>query len=389
MQILPQVLDAIRRHDGLVVCIKMIQDYRKQRQVQITQYFSTRRMTEDSRNHVVPLYDVFIDSITPHIQYMVMPVLRRFDDPEFVTVGEVVEFISQVLEGLTYLHENNVAHHNLTAEHIMMDAKSIVPTGWHFVAHFCEPDGMTRISPLDRRNHIVRYYFIGFGNCYHIEPKTSRLVRDIGGNDTDVPELFTGKPYDPFKHDIYTLGNVFDKELYQKYHGIHFLKDLIGYMRKTEFEIRPRAEMVLNAWYSIRGKLDEEVIEEQPLRFRDGVKPRYSAAPSPTTPTYRSHGKSVNGSRSRPEYASGSGSNGYSGPNDRPQMIGGHSGAGPPTSISYSSSSGQSSMNGWSAASNGHPGPSRHPESIAITSHPSQANGQPVAVAGPSRYPRG
>jgi hypothetical protein len=97
----------------------------------------------------------------------------------------------------------------------MMEAKSIVPTGWHFVAHFCEPDGMTRISPLDRRNHIVRYYFIGFGNCYHIAPKTARLVRDIGGNDTDVPELLTGQPYDPFKHDIYTLGNVFDKELYQ------------------------------------------------------------------------------------------------------------------------------------------------------------------------------
>ena len=96
---------------------------------------------------------------------------------------------------------------NLTAEHIMMDAKPIVPTaGWHFVAHFCEPDGMTRTSSLDRRNRI--------GSCYHIAPKTARLVRDIGGNDTDVPELFTGNPYDPFKHDIYTLGNVFDKELY-------------------------------------------------------------------------------------------------------------------------------------------------------------------------------
>jgi hypothetical protein len=127
-------------------------------------------------------------------------------------------------KGLTYLHENNVAHQcvalrhfrflsNLTAEHIMMDVTSIVPTGWHFVAHFCEPDGMTRIPPLDRRNHIVRYYFIGFGRCvYRIAPKTARLVREI---DTDVPELFTGKPYDPFKHDIYTLGNVFDKELYQ------------------------------------------------------------------------------------------------------------------------------------------------------------------------------
>lgn len=158
-------------------------------------------------------------------------------------------------------------------------------------------------------------------------------------------------------------------------------------MRKKEFEIRPRAEMVLNAWYSIRGKLDEEVIEEQPLRYREGVKPRYSAATSPTTPTYRSRGRSTSGSHSRPGYASGSGSNGYPGPNDR-SVMGGHAGAGRPKSISYSGSSGHSSMNDWSA-SNGQPGPSRHPGSIPISNHPSQpTDGQPVAIAGPSRHAR-
>jgi len=95
---LPQVLDAIRRQDGLVVCVKMIQEPRKARQIKITEYFSTRRMTGDSRNHVVPFYDNFGDSYTPNIQFMVMPVLRRFDDPEFVMVCEVVDFITQALE---------------------------------------------------------------------------------------------------------------------------------------------------------------------------------------------------------------------------------------------------------------------------------------------------
>ena len=104
---------------------------------------------------------------------------------------------------------------NLIAEHIMMDAKSIVPTGWHFVSHFCEPDGMTKIVPLDRKTYPVRYYFIGFGSAYHIPPDQTPLVRDIGGGDDDVPELSTAKPYDPFKLDVYTLGNVFLKELYQ------------------------------------------------------------------------------------------------------------------------------------------------------------------------------
>jgi len=294
MQILPQVLDGIRRQDGLVVCIKMIQDSRKVKQIQITEYFSSRKMTADSRNHVVPFYHAFMDNFSPHIQFMVMPVLRRFDDPEFRLVCDVVDFVSQVLEGLTFLHENNVAHHNLTAEHIMMDAKAIIPTGWHFVSHFCEPDGMTKISPLDRKNLPVRYYFVGFGNCYHIPPNQAPLVMDIGGNDDDVPELFKGKAYDPFKLDIYTLGNVFLKELYRKYHGIEFLDELISYMRIPDFEKRPGVDKVLRKWYHIRSMLNEDEIEEQVLHYRQGVRRRYPTdSPSSSTSGGRSDKRDI------------------------------------------------------------------------------------------------
>ncbi|KAJ3511341.1 hypothetical protein NLJ89_g4151 [Agrocybe chaxingu] len=294
MQILPQVLDGIRRQDGLVVCIKMIQDPKKMRQIKIVEYFSTRRMSSDTRNHVVPFYDTFGDSFSPHIQYMVMPVLRKFDDPEFLSVCEVVDFVSQVLEGLSFLHENNVAHHNLTGEHIMMDAKSIIPTGWHFVSHFCEPDGMTKISPLERKHLPVRYYFVGFGNCYHIPPNTTPLVRDIGGNDGDVPELFKGQPYDPFKLDIYTLGNVFLKDLLRKYHSLDFLHNLIESMRTPDFTQRPNAQMVLRLWYRIRDGLDEDAIENWRLRFKDpNVRPRYSEEPSSAASSTRSNKRDI------------------------------------------------------------------------------------------------
>jgi len=97
----------------------------------------------------------------------------------------------------------------------MMDAKAIIPTGWHFVSHFCEPDGITKISPLERRSYPVRYYFVGFGSAYHVPHQKQPLVRDIGGGDGDVPELLHGKPYDPFKLDVYTLGNIFKKELHE------------------------------------------------------------------------------------------------------------------------------------------------------------------------------
>lgn len=84
--------------DGLVVCLKMIQDPKKLKQIKITEYFASRRMIEDSRNHVVPFYATFSDYESPDIHFMVMPVLRRFDDPEFMFGCEVIDFVSQVLE---------------------------------------------------------------------------------------------------------------------------------------------------------------------------------------------------------------------------------------------------------------------------------------------------
>ena len=55
-------------------------------------------MTGDTRNHVIPLFDTFADPCIPYIQFMVAPVLRRFDDPEFIAPCEIVDFISQALE---------------------------------------------------------------------------------------------------------------------------------------------------------------------------------------------------------------------------------------------------------------------------------------------------
>lgn len=52
----------------------------------------------DSRNHSVPVLELFVDDEDPEISYMVMPFLRYFDSPEFQTVGEIVDFVDQILE---------------------------------------------------------------------------------------------------------------------------------------------------------------------------------------------------------------------------------------------------------------------------------------------------
>jgi hypothetical protein len=46
-------------------------------------------------------------------------------------------------------------------------------------------------------------------------PGQSYLVKDFGGRDSDPPELMRPHHYDAFKVDVFTLGNVFDKDFYQ------------------------------------------------------------------------------------------------------------------------------------------------------------------------------
>jgi hypothetical protein len=67
-------------------------------EVEIGRYLSTEHMLRDPTNHCVPIMDYFRDPIDPEIEYIVMPNLRPFNDQAFRVIGEVVDFVSQVLE---------------------------------------------------------------------------------------------------------------------------------------------------------------------------------------------------------------------------------------------------------------------------------------------------
>jgi hypothetical protein len=67
-------------------------------EVEIGRYLSSEHMLRDPTNHCVPIIDHFRDPTDPVIEYIVMPILRPFNDPAFRVIGEVVDFVSQVLE---------------------------------------------------------------------------------------------------------------------------------------------------------------------------------------------------------------------------------------------------------------------------------------------------
>ena len=97
-----------------------------------------------------------------------------------------------------------------------MDGSAMYPRGFHPVNTSCLPDGRTMAWPRRRSAVPVRYYFVDYSLSTYFPPGTSpRLVIGEGGRDQEVPELSNDVPYDPFKADIYLVGNLFRRMFYK------------------------------------------------------------------------------------------------------------------------------------------------------------------------------
>lgn len=60
----------------------------------------------------------------------------------------------------------------------------------------------------------IKYYFIDFGISTRFRKSDDSLVLGVAGRDQSVPELSSTEKYDPFKTDIYIIGNTLREEFY-------------------------------------------------------------------------------------------------------------------------------------------------------------------------------
>lgn len=89
------------------------------------------------------------------------------------------------------------------------------PQGFHPVNDRCLPDAQTAVQPIPRSQVHVKYYYVDFGISVHIPPEVyPKLALGDLGRDQDVPELSIHTSYDPFKVDIFIIGNVFKRIFY-------------------------------------------------------------------------------------------------------------------------------------------------------------------------------
>ena len=101
-------------------------------------------------------------------------------------------------------------------KYLMMDADAMYPEGWHPIKLYDKLDRSGRAEHTSRTVAKDKYYFVDFGFSVYIpENLRPKLVTGIDGRDRDPPELSKGQPYNPFKLDIFIIGNMLRREFEQ------------------------------------------------------------------------------------------------------------------------------------------------------------------------------
>lgn len=248
------LIDATRLEDGSIVFIKRVKT--GDEESTIATMLSTPTLRDDPANHCVPILDIFEDDVDSSISYMVMPFLHLLDSLEFETVDNLMDCADQLLEGLVFMHDHGVAHRDCTDVNIMMNATALYPKGFHPVNDGLLPDGWMPAPVLSRICVPVKYYYVDFGISSYIPPDVyPKLAVGEYGMDKEVPELSATVPYDPFKVDIFILGNFFRHYFHDKFSNVDFFLPLIRSMTQKMPASRPTAAEALAQWKAIRRRV--------------------------------------------------------------------------------------------------------------------------------------
>jgi len=265
-----QIMDAIRVSDGAYVLLKQLEHKVHPFEVEIGQFLSSPELLASSDNHCVP----FSDNITiPDVEgwsLLVMPLLREFDDPRFQNFSEAVDCFRQLFTGLRFIHQNNVAHRDVSRNNVMMDASPMYPEPYHPVRLEMKRDWSGLVKGHTRTERPVKYYFIDFGLSRHYSPedKDPRENIIIGG-DKSPPEFQNPtEPCNPYHTDVYCMGNLVRTEFLQTMYGFGFIQPLVDDMVLDTPSERPTMDSVVIRFEELVAELPKHKLQSR-IVYRD------------------------------------------------------------------------------------------------------------------------
>ncbi|KAJ3931439.1 MAG: kinase-like domain-containing protein [Lentinula lateritia] len=255
----PFVMDALRISDSYMVAMKKVKV--STGEANIASFFSNKEHNTNSRNHCIRVLEVLPVPGNDDEKILVMPWLRDVMDPRFRTIGEAVQFFKEMIEGLQYMHENNVAHRDCARNNMGMDANSMYTRQYHPIEPKKRYNWSGRALHHSRTRCPPRYYFIDFGRSEMYDPKEPRrLEYALKSGGYTPPEGDADIPCDPFATDVYILGtmiraSLLDGDTRPGVHGFEFLRPLVNDMIADDPSNRPTMNEVASRFSTIVGNL--------------------------------------------------------------------------------------------------------------------------------------
>ncbi|KAI0698122.1 hypothetical protein BC835DRAFT_1335777 [Cytidiella melzeri] len=265
-----QMVVATHVLDGRLVSIKRLETRRSD------EIWNIRRLRGDyldalPANRCTRVLELFEDDTDRTFSFAVMPFLRAISPADFRNVGDVVDFISQILLGIAFMHIHDIAHRDCSLHNILTDAD--VERLHHL--HRREVESALRpmryevplcLPPADPTRP-SQYYISNLAFSFRRDPyiddtrASGRYSRDL-----DPPEYYgcpgtrsNGSPgmmtmvqeYDPFYLDVFLVGNMIHREFLTKYSNIEFCRELADLMTQQAPLFRPDAEECFEEWCSV------------------------------------------------------------------------------------------------------------------------------------------
>ncbi|RDB23418.1 Serine/threonine-protein kinase ksp1 [Hypsizygus marmoreus] len=254
---------AARTRDGHDVIIRVIVVGREGHEhLKILRRIASGENSLLSNNHALPMFAEFqfediIFGIFPKVGASIEDLYGYWARN---SVGDVVDILMQMLEGLAFIHSNNVAHRDAFRDNFVVQ--------WH-------PESLRtmKISPSRPRVYLIDFEVaIDFpAEC----PADERVCTGypIGGSFGELeaytrphaPELVSGKPYSPFKLDVWQLGTSFLNTLPTFRSTITSIDAVLEGMTNTDPEQRLDAQDALNRLRVAVNSMSPESLLIEPL----------------------------------------------------------------------------------------------------------------------------
>ncbi|KAJ3995506.1 hypothetical protein F5050DRAFT_1903411 [Lentinula boryana] len=226
--------------------------------IEVLRTMATGKNAGIDRNHTLPLlHEIHHENLV----FGVFPLVgSSFAPAWFSNIAHALESMSQIMEGVAFLHDHLVVHRDL------------------FLSNFLSSRRDGSWDPEQKQDFLrPRYYIIDFEWAVQFSPDSEPASRTVTGPPLpwDIyrrpppPEMRSELPYCPFKADVWQVGKSFMGCIVHIEHVVPDVLKLFRQMSADSAEDRPSAREAVTQLNKIRNELPTDILQACIEEFDD------------------------------------------------------------------------------------------------------------------------